>query len=215
MEEILSLINFTKYKKKRPANKATNKITEFSEDIDDYILVKETNEKINNEIIIDNMNQVIDGQVYSYDLLLERISNLIKKQNPKMAESGEKKIKITIPIVNKVGNNRSSWANFSDICTSLDRPHDHIYNYILAQLGVEGNLGAENQFLIKSRITNKHIEQLLRKYIQEYVKCANCKSSATKLKRDNTVRLLQLDCTQCEAHRTVAQIKQSVAKKIK
>jgi translation initiation factor 2 subunit 2 len=215
MEKELPIIDFTKVKKKRTTNSRQPQTIVEDVDFSDIIITgkakqqkedsKEPEQKISQEEILRN------DQEYSYDFLLERIQSLIKKNNPNMISSS--KVSIPVPVIHKVGPSRSAWLNFSDVCNSLARPTDHLYQFILAELGVEGNLGGESQFLLKGRYNTKHIESLLKKYVHDYVQCANCKSSNTTLKRDNSARLQMLSCLACGSEKTVQPIKASVNKK--
>jgi translation initiation factor 2 subunit 2 len=212
----LPIVDFTKLKKKRPQQQKDiiNKFAESSE-LDDFVVKKtkkETSgENKENESLSPNQVNSIDGfQEYSYDFLLNRITNLIKKHNPKISSSERGPIKIPPPNIVRAGTSRSAWTNFTDICTVLNRPTEHLFQYILSELGVEGSLGGESQFILKGRYNNKHIESVLVKYIHDYIQCINCKSSNTVLKKDNSARLQVLACNNCGAERTVQPIKAGV-----
>jgi translation initiation factor 2 subunit 2 len=214
MEKELALIDFTKVKKKRTTNNVRPIMQVEDIDLSDIIIggkskkpkedVKEPEKNLGEDMLRND-------QEYSYENLLERIYTLIKEKNPHMISSG--KVSIPVPVIHKVGPSRSAWLNFSDVCNSLARPTDHLYQFILAELGVEGNLGGESQFLLKGRYNTKHIESLLKKYVHDYVQCPNCKSSNTALKRDNSARLQMLSCLGCGSEKTVQPIKASVGKK--
>ena len=213
----LAIVDFTELKKKRPQQQK-NIMSKFAEssELDDFVVKKtkkDVSENKENENIASNQSGGIDGfQEYSYDFLLNRITNLIKKHNPKISSSERGPIKIPPPNIVKAGTTRSAWTNFTDICTVLNRPTEHLFQYILSELGVEGSLGGESQFILKGRYNNKHIESLLVKYIHDYIQCLNCKSSNTALKKDNSARLQMLACNNCGADRTVAPIKAGVIK---
>jgi translation initiation factor 2 subunit 2 len=214
MEKEIPLIDFTKVKKKRTGTSKPQQSTIEEVDISDIIItgkakqVKEDSKEPEQNF---NEEQMTGDQEYSYSVLLERIQSLIKKNNPYIISSS--KVSIPEPVVHKVGPSRSAWLNFSDVCNTLARPTDHLYLYVLAELGVEGNLGGESQFLLKGRYNTKHIQSLLKNYVKDYVQCANCKSSNTVLKRDNSARLQMISCVSCGSERTVQPIKASVNKK--
>ena len=222
MEE-LALINFTEVKKKRPSQQKNimNKFAESSE-LDDYVVKKtskkdtglESNDQEGHALNPNANMSPMDGfQEYNYDFLLNRITNLIKKFNPKITVTERGPIKIPPPQIVKAGTTRSAWTNFADICTVLNRPTEHLFQFFLSELGVEGSLGGESQFILKGRYNNKHIESVLVKYIHDYVQCMNCKSSNTQVKKDLSARLQVLACNNCGAERTVAPIKAGVHKR--
>lgn len=51
------------------------------------------------------------------------------------------------------------------------------------------------------------MERIYKKYLEQYVRCSNCKSYTTKLDKDPSTRLYMLECKQCGATRSVAAIK--------
>jgi translation initiation factor 2 subunit 2 len=216
MMDDLPLIDFTKVKKKRTLQQQQNLINKFSEnsELDDFVIKKVPKKDGKDQGTTINLNSEIESndtrQEYSYDFLLERITNLIKKHNPSMTDSVRGPIKIPPPIIAKAGTSRSAWTNFTDVCTALNRPTEHLFQFILSELGVEGSLGGESQFILKGRYNNKHVESVLKKYVHDYIQCLNCRGSNTVLKKDNSARLQVLACLACGAERTVAPIKSGV-----
>ena len=205
MEEV-PLVDFSKVKKKRIILK---KVEEENDDLSDFMITKSTNKIETSE---ENGKICMSGEEtktseYSYQFLLDRIYCLIKTLNPDFVE--KTRVNIAVPIVNRVGRSRSVWVNFADICNSLNRPTDHLFQFILTELGCEGSIGGENQFLLKNKYNNKHIESLLKKYVLDYVQCTNCKSTKTNLKKDNSTRMQVLVCSICKSEKTVTAIRAS------
>ena len=52
----------------------------------------------------------------------------------------------------------------------------------------------------------KHFLRLIRKYIDDYVRCVDCKSLDTTIVKEEKTRLTYLKCNKCTASRTVSQI---------
>jgi translation initiation factor 2 subunit 2 len=214
MEE-LPLIDFSKVKKKRHIIKLNLEKNNEIDDLSDIIIMKKTNKKTSEDIFSNSTEQKIlstlgplTNQDYSYEFLLNRVKDFIKSNNPNLGD--KEKVSIPAPQMFKVGTKRTAWVNFSEVCNSLKRPTEHLYNYITSELGVEGSLGGECQFLIRGMFKNKHIESLLRNYFREYVLCSICKNSSTILKKDNTTRLQVMNCSTCGSERTVQPIKARV-----
>jgi translation initiation factor 2 subunit 2 len=207
MEE-LPLVDFSKLKKKRRIQK---KIEEDIDDLSDFMISSSSNKKEstedNSSTINLNVEESKTSSEYTYQFLLDRVYGLIKRLNPDVVE--KTRVNIAVPIVNRVGRSRSVWVNFADICNSLNRPMDHLFQFILTELGCEGSIGGENQFLLKNKYNNKHIESLLKKYVLDYVQCTNCKSTKTILKKDNSTRMQVLACTICKSEKTVTAIRAS------
>ena len=72
-------------------------------------------------------------------------------------------------------------------------------------MGTTGSIDGNGRFVIRGRFQPKHIENVLRRYISEYVKCHTCKTPETDLKREN--RLLFMICRKCGSKRSVTAIK--------
>lgn len=58
---------------------------------------------------------------------------------------------------------------------AIDRKHEHLLSYISAELGVECVLGPENNLILQGRFVGKKIEVLYKKYLEQYVRCHNCR----------------------------------------
>jgi translation initiation factor 2 beta subunit (eIF-2beta)/eIF-5 len=52
------------------------------------------------------------------------------------------------PYVVKLGTTKTSWMNFDTMSLSIERKHDHLMNFVAAELGVEVSLGGENNMVI-------------------------------------------------------------------
>lgn len=75
------------------------------------------------------------------------------------------------------------FINFIDICRTMHRHQDHLYAYLLAELGTSGSIDGNYRLVLKGRFQPKGIENVLRRYIQEYVSCHSCKSPDTTLNK--------------------------------
>jgi translation initiation factor 2 subunit 2 len=147
----------------------------------------------------------VPGPVYSYEDLLYRLHDLINANNPDVSKKGH--VTLRPPVVQRVGSKKVAFVNFGDLCNSLNRAHDHVFQYFMTELGTTGSITAENAMVIKGVYQPKQIESLLRKYIQEYVQCGMCKSAKTTFERDAAARLSTINCSNCGASRTVHAIK--------
>ncbi|KAK8722916.1 hypothetical protein OTU49_012122 [Cherax quadricarinatus] len=151
---------------------------------------------------------------YTYDELLERAFNQLREKNPEMATGEKKKFVMKPPQVVRIGSKKTAFANFAEICRLLHRMPKHVLQFLLAELGTSGSIDGSNQLIIKGRFQQKQIENVLRRYIKEYVTCHTCRSPDTILQKD--ARLYFLQCEQCNSRCSVAPIKsgfQAVANK--
>jgi translation initiation factor 2 subunit 2 len=109
------------------------------------------------------------------------------------------------PQIGREGTKKTVFANFVEICRTMHRVPDHVFQFLLAELGTQGSIDSSDRLILKGRFQQKGIETVLRRYIIEYVTCHSCKSPDTKLDKEN--RLYFLRCRSCGASRTVAAIK--------
>ena len=215
--ELLELIDFSKVKKKRrikKEEKEENQENNDEDDLGDIVLTKkkggkkggkkakkgeeEKEEKI-------EINEENGNSIYSYDALLKRIYGLMKVHNSNSSSGG-----LTIPTIQiaLAGKDRSCWMNLEKIAEALNRNIDDLFKYVLSELGIEGTKGGENQANFKAKVTQSSLQKVLTKYINDYVRCPNCKSFNTIIKRDQSARLQQIFCENCKSEKTVQVIKQ-------
>ncbi|XP_055533798.1 eukaryotic translation initiation factor 2 subunit 2 isoform X2 [Wyeomyia smithii] len=142
---------------------------------------------------------------YTYDELLQRVFEIILDKNPDMAGGRKPKFVMRPPQVLRVGTKKTSFANFTEICKTLHRQPKHLLDFLLAELGTSGSVDGNSQLIIKGRFQPKQIENVLRRYIKEYVTCHTCRSPETLLQKDT--RLFFLQCESCGSRCSVASIK--------
>ncbi|XP_055701034.1 eukaryotic translation initiation factor 2 subunit 2 [Phlebotomus papatasi] len=170
-------------------------------------LVVEEEDKADDKENVEDANSSWAGsdRDYTYDELLKRVFEIILDKNPEMASGGKPKFVMRPPQVLRVGTKKTSFANFMEICKVLHRLPKHLLDYLLSELGTSGSVDGNNQLIIKGRFQPKQIENVLRRYIKEYVTCHTCKSPHTILQKDT--RLFFLQCESCGSRCSVASIK--------
>ena len=86
-------------------------------------------------------------QSYEYSELLERITEQLKGKigvsGPATAITRAEEVQVV-----KIGTTKVSWQNFDAMVTAIDRKHEHMMNYVAAELGTEAILGKENNMII-------------------------------------------------------------------
>jgi len=142
---------------------------------------------------------------YTYDELLKRVFDIMREKNPDMVAGEKKRFVMKPPQVMRVGTKKTSFSNFAEICKMLHRQPKHLLAFLLAELGTSGSIDGNNQLIIKGRFQQKQIENVLRRYIKEYVTCHTCRSPETILQKDT--RLYFLQCETCGSRCSVASIK--------
>ncbi|XP_056606499.1 eukaryotic translation initiation factor 2 subunit 2 isoform X2 [Triplophysa dalaica] len=191
--------------------KKSRKVKDFQEDID--ILGKEDGVEDDDSKNTDDITfSTQTGPAwagserdYTYDELLNRVFNIMREKNPDMVAGEKRKFVMKPPQVVRVGTKKTSFVNFTDICKLLHRQPKHLLAFLLAELGTCGSIDGNNQLVIKGRFQQKQIENVLRRYIKEYVTCHTCRSPDTILQKDT--RLYFLQCETCHSRCSVASIK--------
>jgi translation initiation factor 2 subunit 2 len=142
---------------------------------------------------------------YTYDELLFRVFDIMRTKNPEMASGTKQKFVMRPPQVVRIGTKKTSFVNFMEICKMLHRPQKHLLDFLLSELGTSGSIDGNNQLIIKGRFQQKQIENVLRRYIKEYVTCHTCRSPNTLLQKDSRIFFLQ--CEACGSRCSVVSIK--------
>ncbi|KAA8912419.1 domain found in IF2B/IF5-domain-containing protein [Sphaerosporella brunnea] len=142
----------------------------------------------------------------TYPLLLSRFFTLLRSQHPDLAGDGRRNYKIPPPQVMREGNKKTIFANISDICKRMKRHDEHVTQFLFAELGTSGSVDGSKRLVIRGKFQQKQLENVLRRYILEYVTCRTCKSPDTDLKKGEN-RLFFVTCNSCGSRRSVAAIK--------
>jgi len=142
----------------------------------------------------------------SYTLLLNRFFTLLHSQHPDLANTGTRSYKIPPPQCLREGNKKTIFANIAEICKRMKRTEEHVTQFLFAELGTSGSVAGERRLVIKGRFQQKQIENVLRRYIVEYVTCKTCRSPDTDLSKGEN-RLNFVTCNSCGSRRSVQAIK--------
>ncbi|PPQ75478.1 hypothetical protein CVT26_015961 [Gymnopilus dilepis] len=143
---------------------------------------------------------------YTYPELLHRFYSLLHAANPALlSTAGKKRYTIPPPQLFKEGNKKSVFANVGDICKKMHRQPEHVIQFMFAEMGTTGSVDGVGRLVIKGRFQQKQIENVLRRYMVEYVTCKTCKSPDTLLTKEN--RIFFMACESCGSRRSVNPIK--------
>lgn len=143
----------------------------------------------------------------SYPGLLSRFFNILRTNNPELAgDKSGPKFRIPPPVCLRDGK-KSIFSNIQDISEKLQRSPEHLIQYLFAELGTSGSVDGQKRLVIKGKFQSKQMENVLRRYILEYVTCKTCKSINTELKKEQSNRLFFLVCKSCGSTRSVSSIK--------
>merc|ERR1711977_517421 len=148
-----------------------------------------------------------------YPMLLNRFFTLLSDRHPDLVGGVAKSFKIPPPQCLREGNKKTLLANLPEISKRLKRTPEHITSFLFAEMGTSGSTDANGRLIIRGRFQSKQIENILRRYIMDYVICKTCKSPDTELSRGEN-RLSFITCNSCASRRSVAAIKSGFSAQI-
>lgn len=104
--------------------------------------------------------------------------------------------KISLPSIKLlIKSKQTIWLNFELICKLLHRSLENIKLFILFELNTNIYIDKNKNLLIDNQYTFEVIDQLLQKYIINYIRCAQCRSHNTLL--NSYMHFLILQCYTC------------------
>ncbi|XP_032670494.1 eukaryotic translation initiation factor 2 subunit 2-like isoform X2 [Odontomachus brunneus] len=189
-------MDFSKTKKKKKKTK---------KDFDELVAEDERKDTEEKDNVEEANSWAASDRDYTYEELLIRVFTILREKNPDMVAGKKQKFIMRPPQVVRIGTKKTSFANFTEICKTLHRQPKHLLDFLLAELGTSGSVDGNNQLIIKGRFQQKQIENVLRRYIKEYVTCHTCRSPDTILQKDT--RLFFLQCETCGSRCSVTSIK--------
>jgi len=144
-----------------------------------------------------------------YPLLLHRFFVQLHDRHPDLIGASGKNYKIPPPQCFRDGNKKTIFANLLETSKRLKRNEEHVIQFLLAEMGTTGSVDGNKRLVIKGKFSSKQIENILRRYIQEYVSCKTCRSLNTEIAKGEN-RLWYITCQSCGSRRTVPAIKTGV-----
>ena len=59
-----------------------------------------------------------------------------------------------------VGTKKTLWVNYQEICTMMRRNPDHVFQFMMAELGTEGSIDGSKRLVIRGKFVPKVIQVL-------------------------------------------------------
>ncbi|AET37903.1 translation initiation factor eIF2 subunit beta Ecym_2151 [Eremothecium cymbalariae DBVPG len=206
VDEVSEVLGELKLKKKKKKTKDV-----FLDDFDKEL--EKAGVTVEDSISQEKMQPVVDDSVIQRDIglpyydLLSRFFKILRANNPELAgDRSGPKFRIPPPVCQRDGK-KTIFANIQEISEKLQRSPEHLIQYLFAELGTSGSVDGQRRLVIKGKFQSKQMENVLRRYIMEYVTCKTCKSINTELKKEQSNRLFFLVCKSCGSTRSVSSIK--------
>ncbi len=131
---------------------------------------------------------------FEYDALLDRARDRIPK------DISERNRWTMPPPEILVEGSQTILRNFAAIVDSMDRDPNHVYQYLVNELGTSGTR-EQVRVMFKGRIPPKRIKEKLVGYVKTYILCEQCRAPDTRFIKEDRTTLLK--CQACGATRPV------------
>jgi len=104
---------------------------------------------------------------------------------------------------------KTIWKNFGRICKDIGRDSDEnkqlILKFFKQELKNSPSINKDGHFLIRGKLTNEQISDILIKYIKTFVKCEPCKGGNTTIvKKDNRLTYLVCQNPNCKYEKVIS-----------
>ncbi|MEC8076969.1 MAG: translation initiation factor IF-2 subunit beta, partial [Candidatus Thermoplasmatota archaeon] len=103
-----------------------------------------------------------------YEKLLERARNGLED----VMENSERFVP-PIPEVLHEGSKKTIIRNFTEILDVLRREENHLYKFLLQELGTAGSID-NRRLVLQGRVPEKKIKERVKLYIDTFVICQEC-----------------------------------------
>ena len=90
--------------------------------------------------------------------------------------------------------------NFSDIVNAMDRDANHVYQFLLNELGTSGTR-EQVRVMFKGRVPPMRIKEKLVAYVKAFILCDQCRAPDTRFVKEG--RTTMLKCQACGGSRPV------------
>lgn len=107
---------------------------------------------------------------YTYEEMLDRAFGILREHNPNLG-GGKRRTTLKPPQVAREGTKKTVFTNFMELSKAMNRQHEHVQAYLLAEMGTSGSLDGQQRLIIKGRFAPKDFENILRRYVNECVPC--------------------------------------------
>jgi translation initiation factor 2 subunit 2 len=95
----------------------------------------------------------LDPPTYEYSELLDRVVDFLTNKDPAWSEKRRQTLKA--PQLSRVGSKKTVWTNFQEICKMMHRNPDHVFQFMMAELGTEGSIDGSQRLVIRGKFVAK------------------------------------------------------------
>lgn len=103
---------------------------------------------------------------YTYDFLLERVNEIIKKNNTYSTLNKDFHVKQFI--LEKASTRKFYWKKFKDFCSSLNRTPEHFSSFVSAELGILVLLAEDKLVMEGRKIDQNKVLEITKRYVSRF-----------------------------------------------
>lgn len=126
---------------------------------------------------------------------------LLKKARSELPAKVFEKTRFKIPLVDSlIQGKKTVFNNFNKFPDVLNRPREHLIKFLTKELGTTAAL-LNNRLIIVGKFSPTQLNEKIKKYVNEFVKCSECSKPDTKLLKED--RIVYIKCMACGAKKPV------------
>jgi translation initiation factor 2 subunit 2 len=133
------------------------------------------------------------------DLDYQKLLDRAREGLEDVMSSGERFSPPTPDVLHE-GSKKTIIRNFAELVDSLRRDENHLYKFLLQELGTAGSVN-NRRLVLQGRVPEKKIKERVGLYIDTFVVCQECNRPDTAFLR--SARTLILHCEACGAKRPI------------
>ena len=102
-----------------------------------------------------------------------------------------------LPTVDSIVQGKQTiWRNFSKVAKDLKRNENQLYKFVMKEISTSSAI-TNNTLVLNGIFNNYKLNEILTKYIKNFVLCSACKKPDTEIVNQNGVKVLK--CSACGA----------------
>jgi len=134
-------------------------------------------------------------------------AEMLERAYIQLPEILKEKPRFTIPEIKSVIQGKTTIIqNLGEIAKELNRDHETLAKYFLAELGTSGYYDAQ-RVILKGMFRAEIIKEKFNAFVKEYVLCRECNRPDTAVVHDKEKRIDFLKCEACGARYTLKEMK--------
>lgn len=130
-------------------------------------------------------------------------TELLDKAYSQLPEVLYKSERFEIPEVKgRLVKSRTMVNNFGDIAKHFERDPQHMFKFMLGEVGVRGDMNNKGEITLHSRFQPALLNKAVKKYFTQYVECPNCHRPDTVFSSDAST----MKCNACGHQTKIAKL---------